>query len=437
LLLGRATAEAIAREELENIKQYDRKLNAFITIFDGESEPALERAREVDSLLGDGKHGEDSLFGAPVVIKDDFFLSGYRTTNACFAFRNFVPSSTAMVVERLLRAGMVPLGKTNMHELALGATSSSSFYGPVRNPHDPNRISGGSSGGTAVAVAASRHPLLGLGTDAGGSVRTPAALCGICGFKPSLGMLSTEGAFPLSATLDHTGIMTRTMEDMLIAFRAIVDTNRLPGRGERRPRLRVGIPNAHFANELHERVSKEFWRAVDRLRTLDDLEVIEGVRFPSASKINASRTTIQIREAAWFYEEIVRSENLRQRMHADVLSFLDAGSKIGMLEYMHANRARAELIGEMSAIFEEVDFLLMPTCLTVAPRLEEVQGMERGSVRRLLIANTEPFNLCGFPALTVPASRDAGLPVGLQIVGGYTRDAQVLELGNTAWQALH
>jgi aspartyl-tRNA(Asn)/glutamyl-tRNA(Gln) amidotransferase subunit A len=333
---------------------------------------------------------------------------------------------------------MVPLGKTNMHELALGATSSSSFFGPVRNPWDPDRVSGGSSGGTAVSVALSKGPLLGLGSDTGGSIRVPAALCGVCGFKPSLGVLSTEGVFPLGATLDHSGLMTKTMPDLLMAFSVLGGIDgAAKGSGRR---LRVGIPETHFEEVGMDRtVSRIFWKTVERLRGAEKFDMVDDddVRFPDAEPITATRTTLQFREAAWFYDEIVRTEKLRKGMHADVLGFLDRGSRIGMLRYMRAHLARTEFIGEMNRIFRRFDLLLMPTCLSVAPKLEEVAGNEAGRIRQLLLRDTEPFNLCGLPALTVPATPPGeGLPVGIQLAGRYGEDMEVLRAGETVANAL-
>jgi len=229
---GEISSEEVTRGELTNISQYNPKLNAFITIFEGESEPAIAAARAADRRIRRKGSRLATLTGIPFVIKDNFFFAGYPTTNACAAFARFVPQTTAALVDSLIDHGMVPLGKTNMHELALGATSSSSFFGPVRNPWDPVRVSGGSSGGTAVSVAVSKEPLLGLGSDTGGSVRVPAALCRVCGFKPSLGALSTEGVFPLGATLDHSGLITKTMPDLVTAFSALRGGDAAPQRGE-------------------------------------------------------------------------------------------------------------------------------------------------------------------------------------------------------------
>ena len=232
---GKIDAAQVFKDEIRNVIDYNAHLNAFITIFDEDS------ARSISQI---GKHDrsekfqskkdfenqkrarrEYSLYGVPLTVKDNIFVAGHRTTAGSRAFQQFVPVVNAEVVDSFLAKGCLPLGKTNLHELAMGATSSSSFFGPVRNPVDPSRISGGSSGGSAVSVAMSKYPIVSLGTDTGGSVRVPAALCGVCGFKPTIGTISLSGIFPLSASLDHVGILTKNMTDMSRAYRSISENN--------------------------------------------------------------------------------------------------------------------------------------------------------------------------------------------------------------------
>ena len=228
-------AAQVFKDELRNATEYNARLNAFITIFDEDSARSISQIGEQDGtekFQSKKDFGQQtaarkdfSLYGVPLTVKDNIFVARNRTTAGSQAFQQFVPAVNAEVVDSFLSKGCMPLGKTNLHELAMGATSSSSFFGPVRNPVDPSRISGGSSGGSAVSVAMSTYPIVSLGTDTGGSVRVPAALCGVCGFKPTIGTISMSGIFPLSATLDHVGILTKNMSDMSYAFRAISGNN--------------------------------------------------------------------------------------------------------------------------------------------------------------------------------------------------------------------
>lgn len=426
-------------DELDNIARYNGRLNAFITVFGGERGIALSRARELDKGLGAGKGGAASgLFGVPLAIKDNMFLGGFPTTAATYHFRDFVPSINADLVDDAMRLGCIPLGKTNLHELALGGTSAASYFGPVRNPHDVERVAGGSSGGSAVAVALSKGPVLGFGTDTGGSIRVPAALCGIMGFKPTLGSLSLEGVFPLSATLDHGGLLTRTMPDMVRAFELLASA-RFPRRplGRRTARIRVGVLTGHFQEETEGKVSKNFWRAVDRMEASGDFQAVEVPTDSSFERFTRARAAIQLKEAAWFYEELVNSEKVSAHMNADVLTLLGRGMRVGQVRYLGANLVRLESIRAFGRLLKGLDVLAMPTTRVVAPRLDDVLGKEAGRLRRLLLQNTEVFNLCGFPALSIPSNPgSAELPTAMQLAGGLGEDGPVLRAGDLAMRAI-
>jgi aspartyl-tRNA(Asn)/glutamyl-tRNA(Gln) amidotransferase subunit A len=369
----------------------------------------------------------------PVTIKDNAFFSGFPTTNGSLSFREFVPSTNAEIVDLLLGAGCVPLGKTNLHEHALGATSTSALGGPIRNPADSSRISGGSSGGSAVSVAASKGPLVSVGSDTGGSVRIPAALCGVCGFKPSQGLLSTDGVFPLSPSLDHVGLLTKTVSDMSIAFRAITG----PGApAKERPVL--GVPTRYFTEDMDETVSKDFMGVLDTLRRSEGFDVRDVKTEESYARYSRARATIMCREAAWFYEDLLRSPRSRRTMHSDVLALMDGGRRTGMIRYMSSMGVRADSIRSMSRLLDGIDALIMPTCLIVAPKVDDVVGKETGRIRSLLIRNTELFNLCGLPALSLPiSSTGSSIPTALQIVGRHRQDDLVVSIAEKIRAALH
>lgn len=436
---GRLTCERRVGEELENVNRYDEKLNAFITILGGRRGIAMTRARELDARLRPRKgRSASGLFGVPLAIKDNIFFGGFPTTAATYYFRDFVPTLNAEIVDDALALGCIPLGKTNMHELALGATSAASYFGPVRNPHDPERVAGGSSGGSAVAVALAKGAILGLGTDTGGSVRIPAALCGVMGFKPTLGVLSLEGVHPLSATLDHAGLLTRTMPDMIAAFDHLTRRGRASGRAKSQGRrIRVGVPSKHFLDETEEKVSRNFWSAVDRMEASEGFTIVEVPTDSSYERFTRARGAIQLREAAWFYEELVESKKVAAQMNSDVVTLLRRGLRMGQIRYFSANLIRLESIRVFGGLMKGLDALAMPTVRMVAPKLGDVVGNETGRLRRLLLQNTEVFNLCGFPALSVPSNPGAAdLPTAIQFACKLGEDELALQIGDLAMRAI-
>jgi aspartyl-tRNA(Asn)/glutamyl-tRNA(Gln) amidotransferase subunit A len=308
----------------------------------------------------------------------------------------------------------------------------------VRNPVDPSRIAGGSSGGSGVAVAMSQLPVIGLGTDTGGSVRIPAALCGVCGFKPTFGLISTAGVLPLSATLDHVGLMTKNMADMRIAFSALTDKEDLMEVQLDPAKYTIGIPEGYFFENSTPEVEKAFSRAIEALRTAGFI-MKEGLEIQGIEKMSRTRITIQMAEGAWFYQDLVRDPEKRKLVGKDVMSFFDSGSKTTNMELLISSQERISLMAALSRALQGVDFLAMPTCLTTAPKLEDILGREAGSIRRQLVRNTEPFNLCGLPSLTIPCNdfKSSELPVGIELSGRSFDDQLLLEAGDLVWKQLH
>lgn len=432
LLAGEVSCEEVVTEELKNIDGYAKKHNAFITVLSGKNGLALSRARELDGWLAKrGGAPLPPLFGVPLTIKDNTFLGGFPTTDACKAFLDYVPTTNADVIDQLLGAGCIPLGKTNLHELAIGIMGTSGLGGPIHNAVDPERISGGSSGGSAVSVALSRGPILSTGTDTGGSVRVPAALNGVCGFKPSHGLLSTEGVFPLGGSLDHMGLFAKSTPDLALGFRTLTGSS----PAARRKRV-LGIPSSYFTDDMDSKVSKDFWRTLDDLKESGEFATKDVEATGDFTRYARARAVIMLKEGAWFYESILRSPETRKEIHPDVLALMDRGRNASVPQYVRSLGAIFAAGRSMSRMMRDVDLLAMPSCLIVPPKIDEILGKETGSFRTLMLRNAELFNLTGLPALSLPMSR-GGLPTGLQLVGHPGEDEEVLTASESAWDVLH
>jgi len=272
-----------------------------------------------------------------------------------------------------------------------------------------------------------------VGSDTGGSVRIPAALCGVCGFKPSQGLMSTNGVFPLSPSLDHLGLLTKTMGDMALVFRTLTGVRPSAGR-----RLSLGVTAGYFTDDMDEDVSRDFATALAKIAESTGTTVKEVKPKEDYRRYSRARATITCKEAAWFYEELLRSQSSRRLMHQDVLALMDRGLRTGMIEYMHSMNLRARSVNSLGVLLTDLDALVMPTCPIVAPKVDDIMGKETGRVRALLLRNTELFNICGFPALSIPMNATGrSLPTSIQIVGRFGEDGRVAAVGERIWRALH
>ena len=436
--------EEVVRDELAGIEDYS-SFNAFVTTFDLDAEiisKNLAIAKSDFAKKRSGKNSSESrLLGIPFTVKDNVFVAGYRTTAGCVAFKDFVPNVNGDVFDLFYSQGAIPLGKTNLHELALGPTCSASYFGPVRNAVDFTRVAGGSSGGSAVSVAKAKYAIATIGSDTGGSVRIPAALCGVCGFKPTFGTISSSGVFPLSSTLDTVGVLARTMDDVEFILTALLpmkfgrDSSR---KREVKRKPRIGIPGRRYFDNADKSVLKAFWNAIYKIRA--EFEIVEGISIPDEEKVPRVRRSIMLREGAWFYSEILSNKEYRAKMDPDVLTPLDAGGKMGAVEAMYAEAFRQEYTSKMFGIFENVDFVATPTCLIEAPKLEDMMDRsEYARQRPFLIRNPEVWNLCGFPALTLPSNKldERAPPTGFQLAGKYGNDRELLDAGVSVWNLVH
>jgi Asp-tRNAAsn/Glu-tRNAGln amidotransferase A subunit and related amidases len=362
-------------------------------------------AEEVDLLRKAGRCG--ALCGVAIAVKDNIEVAGMPVTNGAPYMRK-MGDKTAAVVRRLVAEGAVVVGKTNMHELALGATNVNPHFGPARNPHDPSRITGGSSGGSAGAVAIGVADL-GIGTDTGGSVRIPAALCGVVGYKPPYGKMPMEGVYPLAQSLDHVGFFARSVRELARMLSAV---GWAPQQLAPLRRFRFAVLMG--VAELTKYVEKAFWRAVEAL------EGIGGLRdevFIDAAKYSSARAAILLSEAAANYYDYLRSA--ADYMGRDVATLLSAGVALPAAAYITAKRVKEEATQFFGSLLKRYDVVVSPTTATEAVPIEEAASV---AVRPRLLAYTELFNLTGHPAISVPAPASS-LPVGLQIAA---RDEDVL-----------
>ena len=392
---------------LTAIGALDGEVNAFVTV---DAAGARRAAEKADAELADGLD-RGPLHGIPVAVKDIIDVAGSRTTMGSAHFADNVSTSDAECVRRLREAGAVIIGKTTTHEFAFGPTGDRAHNGASRNPHDTGRMSGGSSGGSGAAVAAGMVPLA-LGTDTGGSVRIPASLCGVAGFKPAHGAVPTDGVFPLSRTLDHVGVLAGTTADCRLGYRVLAGLRPMPCR-ERGSEVGIGWIPPELLHPTDARVAE---LAREALRA-DGLDVRE-VRPQGLEGMLRAFGAIQFSEAhAVHAERVAGSPEL---FTDDVLAILRLAGETAGWQYVRALTERDDWRAEVAGLLAEVELLAMPTTCVVAPEIDQREVDVNGTsipVRSPLIGLTRPWNVAGAPAMSVPAGTVDGLPVGLQLVG--------------------
>ncbi len=410
---------------LERCESTQKKLNAFITILD---EHARKVARQAENEIVNGRY-RGPLHGIPLAPKDLFFTSGIKTTCGSRILADFVPKEDATVISRLTDAGAILIGKTNMHEFAFGTTSHNPHYGNVGNPWDPERVPGGSSGGSAAAVATG-CALLTLGTDTGGSIRIPSALCGTAGIKPTFGRVSKHGVYPLCWSLDHPGPMARTVADASIALRYMAGydpkdpcTRDVPVddyfeglTGDIRG-VRVGVPDTVYFEAIDSEVKEGVETAIDALKDLG--ATVSPVHIPGLDRASAATLLILSAEAAGCLEKFHRTRP--DDIGSDVRSRLDLGALHLSSSYIKAQRIRRMMQEHFAEALMKVDVLATPGVSIPAPRQDEDTVRLDGEdfpVGVALTRCTRVFNLVGLPSVSVPVefTKD-GLPIGMQIAG--------------------
>jgi aspartyl-tRNA(Asn)/glutamyl-tRNA(Gln) amidotransferase subunit A len=417
---GKLTARELWRACTTQIEKLNPQLNAIIT--------PMERPEETGLPIE-----ARSLHGIPVALKDLFETAGVRTTAGALFFKDHIPTRDGVVVGKVRAAGAHFIGKTNTHEIALGVTTVNPHFGTSRNPWDRARIPGGSSGGSAVAVATGMAAAA-LGTDTGGSIRIPASLCGVVGLKPTYGRVSLRGVFPLSWNLDHAGPMTRCVTDTAILLQVIA------GYDEDDPHC-AAVPADDYVGHLEDgAVGLRFALVGGTYVGECDPEVLEAVDAAAElfSRLGATVSKVALeflRDAALANGQMTQADAAtyhRERLSehpelfgADVRQRLETGRDLTAAEYVLARRTQSEITRRLHRLFEEHDVLMLPATPVAAPPIEGGDAVESA---RLLTRFTAPFNLSGLPAISIPCGfTRIGLPIGLQMVAAPWNEARLLQ----------
>lgn len=432
---------------LTRIEQLNPKLNAYITVT---AELALAQAKKAERELfsSRGRKGHldrGPLHGIPISLKDNIYTEGIRTTAGSKILKDFIPKRDARVVVQLKEAGAVILGKTNMHEFAYGVTSNNPHFGPVHNPWDLSRIPGGSSGGSAAAVAAGLC-YGSIGTDTGGSIRIPSALCGIVGLKPTFGRVSVDGVIPLSSHLDCVGPLARTAADAAILLGPIfvhgkdeptlrnAQHTSSPGR-----RFRLGLPEDFFFKIVSLEVEHAFDEALRVFRKLG--ANLKQVSIPLLLETEDAGNQIAWAEATHYHQHAGWFPARAADYGEDVRARLELGAKVSATTYLQALELRESFIGSFHAAMADanLDALVVPVTPIAAPAIGEETTLVCGTnhpTRALLLRSNRPGNLGGLPAISVPCGfTPEGLPVGLQLIGAVTDEHILLRIARTIERA--
>jgi aspartyl-tRNA(Asn)/glutamyl-tRNA(Gln) amidotransferase subunit A len=384
--------------------------NAFIMV---DAESARAAARVVDE---ERRRGIDRgpVHGMPISIKDLIDIAGKPTSAASRVRSDHVAAEDATVVLRLRRAGAVVIGKTNLHEFALGTTTDVSAYGPVRNPHDQSRVAGGSSGGSAAAVALGMGEAS-IGSDTGGSIRIPAAACGVVGLKPTYGEVPLDGVVPLSRTLDHVGPITRSVRDAADLWSVLADLPLASLEPPSLKALRLGALGDYFTSYLDEEVRVAFDTAIERFRRHG--VSLGSSTLPAAETIIPTYTHLSLAEAAYWHAAMLDTRGADYQ--PSVRERLEWGRTITAIDYLRARDTQVTLRRGVDAALDGCDALVLPTLPIVAPRIGEAEvtiGAATLPVRAAMLRLTQLFNITGHPAISLPVPT-SGMPIGLQLVG--------------------
>ncbi len=443
---GKLSPVELTRQLLARIEKMQPVLNAYITVT---ADLALEQARRAEQEIRAGNY-RGPLHGIPYAPKDLFYTKGIRTTVGTKILADFVPDYDAAVVEKLAAAGAIVMGKAGLHECAFGITSNNPHYGAIRNPWDRERIPGGSSGGSAAALGGGTC-CFSLGSDTGGSIRIPAALCGLVGLKPTFGRVSRYGVFPLGHTLDHAGPFGWTVEDTALVYEAIAgydarDTSsvaapfalpsfapdaRLDGK-------KIGVPRNFYFEGLDPEIDASVRDAVATLESLG--AALVDIDVPDIEEFNTIAQLILLAEAASVHHREI--ERRPEDFGEDVRALLQQGRFVLATDYLDAQRRRREFAAAFNRLLTQVDIIVTPTIPITAAKIGQNTVSIAGQEVNVRLATTRfmrALNLAGMPLLSLPCGFDSrGMPIGLQIIGRLFDEAGVLEIGHaferaTSW----
>jgi len=435
---GAVSPVTLTEEYLQRIERLNPDIDAYITVL---RDSALEAAEKSERLIREGRY-LGLLHGIPMAIKDVIAIGGVRCTAGSSILENYVPDSDAPVIRRVRAGGGIILGTANLHEFASGVTSVNPYFGAVKNPHDTGRIAGGSSGGSAAAVAADMA-VASLGTDTSGSVRTPAALCGVTGLKPTYGRISRGGVIPLSESLDHVGVLSRGSWDAAAVLGTIaghepgdqttldVPVPRYTEELERPPSdIRVGVPQKYFLEVLADDVEDAFDRFLERLAGIG--VSIVNVEVRGIEKVHEIWAPIRLGEAAAFHQKWFTATP--SRYGEDLRKMIERGMAFSAVQYIEAQNSRPAMRKNFADALMDVDVLVTPTTQLSAPRSGEEDFTIKGShvdIYTALTKLTLPFNVVGFPAVTLPVEgTNGGMPVGVQLAGRPFEESTILRLAH-------
>jgi len=420
---GELSSEELVRAQIDRAEKLDA-LNPFITLL---PERATQAARRSDEERARGEL-RGPLHGIPITVKDLVHSRGVRTTSGSKIFADLVPEADAPCLRSLLDAGAVLMGKTNLHELAYGVTNVNPHYGAARNPWDTERVSGGSSGGSAASLAAGVG-FGSIGTDTGGSIRIPSSLCGTVGLKPTYGKVSREGVTPLSWSLDHVGPMARTVDDVALLYEVLTG---VAASAEAPGQLALGIHERYFFDNLAPDVEASVRAAITELERLG-MKLVE-VDIPEIELQTTCRNTIAFSEASSFHEDNVLARP--EDYGADTLELLRLGLLIPATDYLAATRVRRPIVRAFRKAFQKIDMLVTPATVAAAPRIGDKTLDNGEELRSGLLRLASPFNTTGFPAVSLPCGfTEDGRPIGLQLAAAPNDEKRLLELARAYEQS--